>query len=47
MTMDDVHHLEGVREAVRSVSEVLWRSDQQPHLETSSKKDEEVKMRCN
>ena len=46
--MDDVDHLEGVQEAVRSVSvvgEVLWRSDQQLHLEASSKKDEEVKRR--
>ena len=46
VAMDDVDHLEGVHEAVRSVSEVLWRSDQQPHLETSPKKDEGVKMRC-
>ena len=47
--MDDVDHLEGVHEAVRSVSvvgEVLWRSDHQLHLEASSKKDEEVKRRC-
>ena len=41
--MDDVDHLEGVHEAVRSVREVLWRSDYQPHLGTSSKKDEETK----
>ena len=46
MAMDDVDHLVGVHEAVRSVSEVLWRSDQQLHLRTSSKKDEGVKMRC-
>ena len=46
--MDDVVHLEGVHEAVRSVSvvgEVLWRIDQQLHLEASLKKDEEVKRR--
>ena len=49
VAMDDVdhlEHLEGVREAVRSVSVVLWRSDQQPHIGTSSKKDEEMKTRC-
>ena len=47
--MDDVDHLEGVHQAVRSVSvvgEVLLRSDQQLHLEASSEKDEEVKRRC-
>ena len=47
--MDDVDHLEGVHEAVRSVrvlGEVLWRSDHQPHLEASSMKDKEVKRRC-
>ena len=47
--MDDGDHLEGLHEAVGSVSvvgEVLWRSDQQLHLEASSKKDEEVKRRC-
>ena len=38
--MDVVDHVEGLREAVRIVSVVLWRSDQQPHVETSSKKDE-------
>ena len=44
--MDDVDHLEGVREAVRSVSVVLWRSDQQPHFGASSKKDEGMKTKC-
>ena len=43
--MDVVDHLEGVREAVRSVSVVLWRSDQQPHVGTSSEKDEGMKTR--
>ena len=47
--MDDVDHLEVVREAVKSVNvvgEVFWKSDQQLHLEASSKKNEEVKKRC-
>ena len=49
VTMDDVDHLEVVHEAVESVivvGEVLWRSDQQLHLEASSKKNEELKKRC-
>ena len=47
VTMDDVDHQQDVHQAVRSVSvvgEVSW-SDQQLHLETSSKEDEEVRKR--
>ena len=48
VTMDNVDHLESVHQAVRSVrvvGEVLSRSNQQLHLEASSKKDEEGKRR--
>ena len=47
--MDDVDHQQDVHKAVRSVSvveEVLWRNDQQLHLETSSEEDDEVRKRC-
>ena len=44
--MDVVDHLEGMREVVKSVSVVLWRSDQQAHVGTSSEKDEGMKTRC-
>ena len=49
VTMDDVDHQQDVHKAVRSVSvvgEVLLRSDQQLHLETSSEEDDEERKRC-
>ena len=48
MTMDHVDHQQDVHQAVGSVSVVggvFSRSDQQLHLETSSKEDEEVRKR--